>query len=334
MDTEQMLLAAIHDCPDDDVAWRALADWLEEQGDRRGELLRLQLALRDGATGPTARRMEERLVEMIAAGARPCVPMLTSSIGMQLVLVPAGKFLMGSRGREAKRQPKEGPQHLVTITRPFYLGAHLVTQEQYETVMGTNPSAFSATGANRSSVERLDTRGFPVEMVSWHEALDFCDRLSALPEEERFSRRYGLPTEAQWEHACRGARSSALAFNVGNALGSAHANINGRGPYGGAKRGPTLQRPSTVGSYLPNVLGLYDMHGNVCEWCADWYDDTFYRAEPQTDPTGPRTGSIRVLRGGSWRYFGDCCRSAFRDGYGPTGRLDFVGFRVLMTHGE
>src|SRR5262249_46206628 len=130
MDTERLLLEALHDCPDDTVAWRALADWLEEQDDQRGELLRLQLALRDGATRREARRMEERITEMIAAGARPYVPALTNSIGMELVLVPAGKFLMGSPAREAKRQPKEGPQHVVAITQPFYLGAHLVTQEQ------------------------------------------------------------------------------------------------------------------------------------------------------------------------------------------------------------
>src|SRR5262249_28416298 len=135
MDMEEVLLQAIHACPGDFVAWQALADWLEEQDDGRAEMLRLQLALRGGLSGAEAKRAEDRIVELLLAGARPCAPTLTNSLGMTMVLVPAGKFVMGASPRHKGTRLKEGPRHEVQITRPFYLGAHLVTQEQYEKVM-------------------------------------------------------------------------------------------------------------------------------------------------------------------------------------------------------
>ncbi len=333
MDLKEVLLQAIHDSPGDELAWQALADQLEEEGDARCDLLRLHLSLRREPHSPSSLAWEEEIAWRIAKGARPLVPTVVNAIGMSLSLVPAGQFVMGSPPEEAKRQPKEGPQHRVEITRPFYVGATPVTQEQYERVVGHNPSAFAPGGDSRDAVAKLDTRPFPVEKVSWEDARAFCKKLGALREEAKRRRRYRLPTEAEWEYACRGAMASSLPFSCGRALGAKQANVNGRSPYGGARRGKNLRRPSAVGSYAPNVLGLFDLHGNLCEWCADWYDDQHYTSSPQRDPTGPKSGGIRVLRGGSYRYNAECCRSAFRDGYSGSGSLDFAGIRVVMEVG-
>ncbi len=143
---------------------------------------------------------------------------------------------------------------------------------------------------------------------------------------------YRLPTEAEWEYACRAGTTTPFAF--GDSLSSRQANFNGLFPFGNAEKGPFLARTSEVGSYRPNAWGLYDMHGNVWEWCSDWYDKDYYKVSPEADPTGPPSGSVRVIRGGEWYGDGRDCRSAFRYADLPTGIFYVLGFRVAMTIGE
>ncbi len=274
--------------------------------------------------------------------ARPVLPReITNAIGMRLVLIPAGKFRMGSPDSEKDRSADEGPVHEVQITRPFYLSVTPVTQEQYEKVMGRNPSWFSAKGGGKDSVikkgwfnsESLDTSCFPVESVSWNEAVEFSKRLAAMSEEIKNGRTYRLPTEAEWEYACRGGVISYQIFNpFGNSLSSTQANFDGTSPYGGAATGVHLRRTCKVGSYPANGFGLHDMHGNVWEWCADWYDADYYAKSPLQDPQGPASGaSARVLRGGGWFSFGRSCRSADRDWRVPDERNRFIGFRPVAV---
>jgi formylglycine-generating enzyme required for sulfatase activity len=255
---------------------------------------------------------------------------LTNSIGMKLVRIPAGKFQMGSPRDEANRSDNE-EQHEVEISRPFYLGVYEVTQAQYEAVMGSNPSHFSATGGGKDKVKGLDTSQFPVERVSWKEAVEFCEKLSALDAKKGNKRVCRLPTEAEWEYACRGGAASADPFHFGTSLSSTQANFNGDHPYGGAPHGPNLERTCEVGSYKPNRFGLYDMHGNVWEWCADWHGEKYYKNSPRKDPTGPTTGTARVLRGGSWDFGGRYCRAAYRGYYVPGDRDVNFGFRVACS---
>jgi formylglycine-generating enzyme required for sulfatase activity len=242
---------------------------------------------------------------------------------MKFALIPAGAFLMGSP-QEEKRRSKDEEQHEVEITRPFYLGVFEVTQKQWRAVMGSNPSSFNQ--------DRLgsNTDDFPVESVSWQDVQTFLEKLAALEEEKKEGRRYRLPTEAEWEYACRGGASEYQVFHYGNSLSSRQANFNGNYPYEVAK-GPYLERTSQVGSYEPNRFGLYDMHGNVWEWCSDWYDKDCYKKSPPRDPAGPAEGSSRVIRGGSWDCFGQRCRSAWRNGIEPANRFEYLGFRVVLV---
>ena len=208
----------------------------------------------------------------------------------------------------------------VEITQPFYAGIYPVTQEQYQRIMGQNPSHFSSTGGGSSNVNGMDTRPFPVENVSWEDAIEFCRRLSELPGEKENEHLYRLPTEAEWEYICRGGpffKKPSPPFHFGNSLSSTQANFDGRNPYGGAATGAYLQRTTKVGSYPPNPLGLYDLHGNVWEWCADWYDADYYKRSPKQDPQGPENSEHRVLRGGSWGNNGWYCRAACRCDFAP-----------------
>jgi formylglycine-generating enzyme required for sulfatase activity/serine/threonine protein kinase len=250
-------------------------------------------------------------------------PEVVNSVGMKLVLIQPGVFRMGSPPSEQGREPCEGPVHDVEISRRFYLGAYQVTQEQYEKVMGVNPSHFRKVGG-------CDTRVFPVENVSWEDAMAFCRKLSELPAEKQRGRVYRLPTEAEWEYACR-AGGNELPFHFGRSLVSAQANFDGRHPYGGSGRGEMLQRTCAVGSYPANLWGLHDLHGNVWEWCSDWYSEKYYRGSPKRDPQGPAQGEGKILRGGSWQNHGRMCRSASRDWVGPTYRGVNAGFRVVLV---
>jgi formylglycine-generating enzyme required for sulfatase activity len=195
--------------------------------------------------------------------------------------------------------------------------------------MGVNPSYFSETGGGRDRVKGQDTRRFPVEYVSWQDAVEFCRRLADLPEEKRAGHQYRLPTEAEWEYSCRGGASSVTPFyfeTPSTSASSLQANFEGNYPYGGAPTGPYLKRTTTVGSYKPNAFGLYDMHGNVWEWCRDWYGE--YPGEKVSDPFGPAQGSSRVFRGGCWDSYGSFCRAALRSRNPPVYQISGLGFRL------
>jgi serine/threonine protein kinase len=261
----------------------------------------------------------------ITPGAPKTLPReLENSIGMKLVAIPAGKFLMGSPPDEVNRDADE-EQHEVEITQPFYMGVYEVTQEEYEKVMESNPSYFK-------DVRGEDTRRFPVESVSWQDAEEFCRRLSERAEEQRLGGIYRLPTEAEWEYACRGAARESLPFVLESAtssLSSDDANFDGNHPYGGGRIGPYLERTTRVGSYKPNPFGLFDMHGNVWEWCLDYFGP--YPQGPQKDPTGPERGVNRILRGGSWLHSGTSCRAAYRIRHNPSYSGNYLGFRVVLA---
>ncbi len=233
-------------------------------------------------------------------------PTLTLDLGkqatMKLALIPAGKFLRGSPGDEAGRDEDEGPPREVIISRPFYLGVHEVTQGQYEAVMGANPSKF------------IDAAK-PVESVSWEDAVEFCRRVA-----RRTHQSVVLPTEAQWEYACRAGSKMRFGFGDDDRQLSTFAR------YGqGAEAGT-----AAVGSKKPSAWGLYDMHGNVWEWCADWYASSYVNAATQ-DPVGPLSGQWRVLRGGSWVNTWEGCRCAARNKSAPDVRYNGLGFRIVVN---
>jgi formylglycine-generating enzyme required for sulfatase activity len=258
-------------------------------------------------------------------------------MGMKFVLIPAGKFLMGSGASEEGRGPDEGPQHEVEISSPFYMCVNLVTQEQFETLMGSNPAFFTPAGEGRIAVQGVDTRRLPVDNVLFKDATTFCQNLSARSEEK--GRSYRLPTEAEWEYACRAGTRTPFAF--GDKLIAAQANFNPGEPevirknVPGGQRGTGLQRPSPVGSYPPNAWGLYDMHGNLWEWCADYYDPEYYARSPKVDPFSqqPTGDDKRVVRGGAWSAEVSMCRSAKRlaSSSGNKFRMNGIGFRVACT---
>jgi uncharacterized protein (TIGR02996 family) len=330
---EEVFLKALHAEPADEATWLALADWLDDHGQPdRAELVRVLRRLR---CLPLTRQklaraaMQARVAELLASGVPPVVPEVVNSIGMRLALIPAGSFLMGSP--DAAGGEGEAPDHKVEITRPFYLSVFPVTQAQWRAVMGSNPSRFCATGPGKRKVKGMTTDDFPVEQVSWEDARSFLGALSALSAEQNEGRTYRLPTEAQWEYACRGGASAHQVFHYGNTLSSTQANFNGKYPHGDTARGPYLERTCTVGSYRPNAFGLYDMHGNVWEWCSDWYAEDYYARSPWRDPQGPQEGTLRVIRGGSWDHHGMLCRSAIRYKSWPTNRYRFVGFRVAAV---
>jgi uncharacterized protein (TIGR02996 family) len=320
MDEEAFLRSIAEEPAGAAATWLVLADWLEERGDPRAELIRL---CHDPHYSPrlSSRQRDNRIRALLAAGVLPCVPTITNSIAMKFALIPAGTFLMGSPKSEEDRDEDEGPQHEVEITRPFYLAIHPVTQEQYKNLMGENPSYFTR--------KRGGAPSHPVEQVSWMEAAGFCRKLSERWEEKSSGRLYRLPTEAEWEYACRGGASSSKPFSFGGSLSSTQANFHGDYPCGDAVPGPYLGCTTPVGSYKPNPFGLYDMHGNVWEWCRDWYGENYYSQSPRQDPQGQPNGRARVVRGGSLYSWGEECRSALRNRREPSFRENNTGFRIV-----
>jgi formylglycine-generating enzyme required for sulfatase activity len=232
-------------------------------------------------------------------------------VWMRFALIPSGRFVMGSPSDEAQRIDNE-PQHEVIISKPFYMGQTCVTQEQYEAVMGTNPSSYNKGARN------------PVDNVSWDDATEFCRRVS-----KRCGHSVRLPTEAEWEYACRAGTSTP--FNTGRTLPRGVAVYDWSYSYPSNRAGVSPPGSVAVGSFPPNAWGLYDMHGNVWQWCSDWLGD--YPAGEVTDPTGPKDGGLRVLRGGSWGVLPRLCRSAYRTGGDPVSRLSGVGFRAAVSAG-
>jgi len=214
--------------------------------------------------------------------------------------------MMGSPVGEAERFNRE-TQHRVTLTKGFWLGKYEVTQGQWKDVMGDNPSRFTGND-------------LPVEKVSWEDAMAFCRKLNQMDSNKPRGHVYSLPTEAQWEYACRAGTTTATAF--GDRLSSREANFKRGFSFGSAAK------TTAVGSYRPNAWGFYDMHGNVWEWCHDWYGD--YPGGRVTDPVGPSSVALRVRRGGSWNRFGLLCRSANRSGHYPGVRDITLGFRLSL----
>ena len=249
--------------------------------------------------------------------------------GIKLCWCPPGRFIMGSPRDEPERRPGED-QAEVTLTKGFWMGKYEVTQGQWKRVIGKLPGELTA--------ELPEGDDFPVGNVNFAEAEEFCRKLTEkahasgdLPKEWEFR----LPTEAQWEYACRAGTTTATAF--GDKLSSKQANFKGK-PYNGAEEGPSLKRAAKVGSYPANAWGLHDMHGNVFEWCRDWYhlrlpggvDPDLYSAKASA--TRNENGSVsRVRRGGCWADEGWPCRSAFRLRFEPERRYDHIGFRVVAV---
>jgi len=248
-----------------------------------------------------------------------------NSLGMKLMRITSGKFLMGSPATEKQRNVDEA-QHEVVLTKAFYLGLYEVTQSQYTKIMGENPSHFSSKGGGKKQVLDRDTSDFPVERVSWNDAVAFCKKLSA-----RESKTYRLPTEAEWEYACRGGTRGV--FHTGDKFYSKLANINGLSysSYGTSEAGPFYRCTVPGGEYQRNAFGLFDMHGNVQEWCADWYREGYYAKSPKEDPQGPAEGTERVLRGGAWPSSAKACRCAARNHLPPEDRTYTTGFRVVLV---
>lgn len=317
------LLAGIVAHPHEHIRWLVLADWLQDHGQpERSELVQLHRELLRTAADPDAHPeradWHASLMVLLRAGVNPCVPRraltLPGGVRLPMAFVPPGSFRMGSPETEAERYDDEAA-HAVTLTRGFWVGVSPVTQSQWVAVMGANPSEFNG-----------DDR--PVESVSWEDAQAFCGKASALT-----GVAVRLPSEAEWESACRA--GTATPFYWGGSLNGTEANCNGNYPYGTEVTGPYLGKTSPIGSYAavsPHPWGLVDVIGNVWEWCADWFDDQSYTESPKEDPTGPESGSNRVLRGGGWSYDAPSCRAAFRGRNSPAGRDFYHGFRLAADH--
>jgi len=289
----------------------------------------------------------------------------TNSIGTEFKLIPAGEFMMGSKlspeevdekypGSEASYYKDEHPRHRVCITRPIYVGVYEVTVGDfkkfvvatgYKTTAEKEGSARAFTDAGKwddvkgrcwrePGFPQQDTH--PVTCVSWHDATAYCEWLS-----KKEGRTYRLPTEAEWEYSCRAGTSSVFCWGDDADDGKGH--LNGAGEEGSPNGrkwsihfdfddGYTATAPA--GTYRPNAFGLCDMHGNVYEWCQDWYAEDYYENSPTDDPTGPTTGANRVFRGGSWDDCAGGCRSANRRRYTPGYRLSLLGFRIALVPSE
>jgi formylglycine-generating enzyme required for sulfatase activity len=259
---------------------------------------------------------------------------LGNQIVLEMVLISGGSFTMGSPTEELGHQESESPQHLVSI-KPFCMGKYPVTQAQWQAVaalpqvnreLDPNPSSFK--GENR-----------PVDSVSWHDAVEFCDRLTA-----HTKRVYRLPSEAEWEYACRAGTNTPFHFgetimtDLANYRGTDHEEYKWSGSYGRGPKGIYRQETTVVGSFeVANAFGLYDMHGNVWEWCADhWHEN--YEGAPTDGSAWIEAGDdndnrFRLLRGGSWAYNPESCRCAYRDYYNPDNRSSPFGFRVVCGGG-
>jgi formylglycine-generating enzyme len=272
----------------------------------------------------------------------------TNSLGMKLALIPPGEFQMGSPKSEKQRRGNE-QQHRVRITKPFYLGVYEVTQSEFEHVMGRNPSEFLNSGGQAEVVTGVDTRRNPVEQVSWYDAVEFCNKLS-----EKEGRRpyyeivdvereadggikkakvsieggagYRLPTEAQWEYACRARKTTRYSFGDEDSDFPGYAWFDKNAGDAGEKYA------HQVGQKKPNAWGLFDMHGNVSEWCRDAYSQTLPGG---TDPVvvfeDYFSNQIRTLRGGSYAAPPPYCRSACRDRISQESRYSYIGFRLALT---
>jgi uncharacterized protein (TIGR02996 family) len=308
------LLRSLVEEPACETNWLVLADWLEENDDpRRAELLRLHRQLLatccEPDRHPGRRKWQARIVELLAEGLRPCVPqrVVGTKVPLTFAWIPPGTFLMGSPEEERSRGDDES-LHRVTLTRGFWLATHLVSQAQWRLVLRKNPSRFKG-------------RDLPVENVSWQDCQEFCAALGRLTGQQ-----FRLPSEAEWEWACRAGTTTPFFF--GGTISTDQANYDGQFTYGRGKKGVCRAKTTPVGSFSPNAWGLFDMHGNVSEWCGDWYGA--YPAGDCTDQLGQDGGDARVVRGGCWVNIPGGCRSAIRWRYRPTSHNNLFGCRVVL----
>ncbi|WP_243406989.1 SUMF1/EgtB/PvdO family nonheme iron enzyme [Cuspidothrix issatschenkoi] len=239
---------------------------------------------------------------------------LGNGITLEMVEIPGGSFMMGSPASEKGRSESESPQHQVNVPA-FSMGKFVVTQEQYQQIMGKNPSHFTKKGAKR-----------PVEKVSWNNAVEFCQKLS-----QKTGREYRLPSEAEWEYACRGGTTTP--FHFGETITTDLANYNGTYIYASEPKGKYLQQTTDVGSFPPNAFGLYDMHGNVWEWCQDDWHDNYANAPKDGSDWTSQSDNAKVLRGGSWFSLPKFCRSVSRGYYSRDNHYYPFGFRVVCAVG-
>jgi uncharacterized protein (TIGR02996 family) len=314
MNALQGLLAGIVADPLEETRWLVLADWLGENDDpRRGELLRLHRRLLATCCTPDAHpdraAWQAGVVELLDAGVSPCVPRETLTLprGIRLTasFVPPGSFLMGGTVEAV-----EQPVHEVTIPTGSFMGETPVTQEQWKAVMGTEPSAFR--GPER-----------PVERVTWYEASEFCARV-AEAQDGRVT--VDLPAEAEWEYACRAGTTTD--FHFGDVPTTDRANYQGTSTWNGGPVGVDREETTDVNLFPPNAWGLYDVHGNVMQWCRDEFD-TYRPADRYWTPYEGSGGDL-IMRGGAWTHRPDYCRSAYRC-WGEPGRpSSAVGFRVRV----
>jgi len=250
---------------------------------------------------------------------RSFVVNLGNGVRLEMVAIPGGTFWMGAPDSEGESGDSERPRHQVTVA-PFWMSKFVVTQAQYKAVMGQNPS--HVKGNIFSNVAKRS-----VETVSWYDALEFCQKLST-----KAKREFRLPSEAEWEYACRAGTTTPFYF--GETISTEQANYNGTSIYGSGKKREYRQKTTDVGSFPPNAFGLYDMHGNVWEWCLDHWHAS-YQGAP-TDGSAwidkdAKENAARVLRGGSWSYYPVYCRSAYRLSDFPRVLYNFIGFRIVCS---
>jgi formylglycine-generating enzyme required for sulfatase activity len=234
----------------------------------------------------------------------------TNSIGMKYVWIPPGNFMMGSPKEEKERKPDE-IQHKVTLTKGFYMGVYAVTQEEWQAVIGNNPSFFN------KGEKRL-----PVERVRWDDCQGFLKKMR-----DKDKKPYRLPTEAEWEYACRAGTTTP--YHFGENISTDQANYLGEVILAFGKKGVFRKKTTPVGSFPANAWGLHDMHGNVWQRCQDWYGK--YPQQDVVDPQGPKIGTDRVMRGGAWGVTPDYLRSACRYKLVPTWGDDGIGLRVCFN---
>jgi len=269
----------------------------------------------DGTSTPDVTEDVSEVEEPLPV-ANPVGDPIENSVGMVLVPIPAGEFYMGSPELEKFRDNDE-TRHRVKLMKSFHLGRTEVTQGQWKAVMGTTPW--------KDEDYTREGDDYPAVNVSWDDAVEFCRKLS-----EKEGVEYRLTTEAEWEYACRAGTTTAFSFGDDESQLGMYAwftNLNSN-----TAADVDEFYAHIVGQKKPNPWGLCDMHGNVFEWCQDWHAE--YRSGEFTDSAGPASGSNRVVRGGSWRDLTWYCRSAYRDGYAPSGRYIALGFRVLRSSGE
>lgn len=303
--------------------------------------------LRVKSTDPEVRLRCRFLIRRILKNIRR-----SQSLPLRLSFIDFGAMTLGSPPNERGRRGDERP-HMIFIERPFLLGTYEVTQKQFQAVMGRNPSFFQKRGNGRGRVKNIATQQFPVETVTWFDSLEFCNKLSAKDGYPKYyqlkdvkrdkgsiisatvkiigGNGYRLPTESEWEYACRAGTKTV--YHFGDRSSGGDANFRSRrstGAYGGRTSVIELKRSCRVGRYNPNAFGLYDMHGNVSEWVWDWYK-TDYPKKYQKAGTGPKTGRRKIIRGGSWMLDGKSCRSASRATNSPFAMKNYSGFRVART---